>query len=156
MAAVQPASDSEHVTVIDLQCEHCGGPMDATEPQTTRDEQAGTFLLVMRYTLFCQACNSHLLVQSQINGHEGYGVRPVVNEVNISAGRDVNISGDVVGGDVVEGDKITIHSGPVATNGGEAADWRGARGTVYRPQGPVVQRYGDRVIYTPDRDNWEG
>jgi len=39
-------------------------------------------------------------------------------------------------------------AGPVAVNGGEAVDLRGARGTVYKPTGPVEQQVGHRLVIT--------
>ncbi|MBN1486102.1 MAG: caspase family protein [Anaerolineae bacterium] len=56
-------------------------------------------------------------------------------------GSQTNIEGDVTG-PVLSGQ----FDGPVAVGGGEAVDFRGSQGGVYKPQGPVNQHYGDRKI----------
>jgi hypothetical protein len=40
--------------------------------------------------------------------------------------------------------------GPVAAGGGEAVDFRGAQGAVYKPSGPVEQQFGDRISVIGD------
>jgi hypothetical protein len=60
-------------------------------------------------------------------------------------GPQTNIAGDV-DGPVFSGQ----FQGPVATDGGDAVDMRGAQGAVYKPSGPVSQQFGDQYNVTGD------
>lgn len=42
-------------------------------------------------------------------------------------------------------DGCAVIDGPVAVGGGEAADFRGSQGAIYKPSGPVRQHFGDHI-----------
>jgi hypothetical protein len=60
-------------------------------------------------------------------------------------GPQTNIEGNV-SGPVLSG----RFDGPTAVGGGEAVDMRGSQGAVYKPTGPVEQRWGDSIRITGD------
>jgi hypothetical protein len=88
--------------------------------------------------------------RTHIGGTEHHGDVVKGDKRTIKTDGGTYIEGDVStgGGDFVGRDRITRIGrvdGPVATDGGEAVDMRGAQGAVYKPSGPVSQHFGDVV-----------